>query len=88
MIKDILNGWKNYLIENPVIEEVAKERSKICATSGPNGNKCTHLSKGKFTSMLRDYKLHEIEGYYCSKCKCPLSAKVRSKNEKCPINKW
>ena len=81
MIKEILNGWKNYLIEDPVIEEVAEKRASVCKI-------CTHLKKGKFTSMLKDYKLHEIEGHYCDKCKCPLSAKVRSQNEKCPIDKW
>ena len=81
MIKDILNGWKNYLVDDPVIEKVAKERATIC--SG-----CEEAKEGKFTAVLKDYKLHEIEGRYCGECKCPLSAKVRSENESCPLDKW
>ena len=81
MIKDILNGWKNYIIADPVIDQEAKPKAEICSN-------CKFAKKGKFTAVLRDYKLHEIEGHYCSKCTCPLSAKVRSKNEQCPIGKW
>lgn len=81
MIKDILNGWKNYLVDDPVTEDLAKERAKICAG-------CPSAKKGKFTAVLKDYKIKEIEGRYCGECLCPLSAKVRSKNEKCPLGKW
>lgn len=80
-VKDILSGWKNYLIDDPVSEELAKQRAAICA-------KCPQAKEGKFTAVLKDYKIKEIEGRYCDKCKCPLSAKTRSKNEKCPLNKW
>lgn len=82
MIKDILNGWKNYLVDDPVVEEVAKERAAICAD-------CSSAKEGKFTAVLKDYKLHEIQGKYCDAClRCPLSAKVRSENETCPREKW
>ncbi|TXK78694.1 hypothetical protein [Mesonia sp. K4-1] len=81
MIKDILNGWKNYVVPDAIIDQEAEVRAEICAS-------CPFAKKGKFSAMLRDYKFHEIEGHYCGKCKCPLSPKVRSKNEKCPLNKW
>ena len=80
-VKDIINGWKNYLVDDPVIDQVAKERAEICAA-------CPSAKSGKFTAILKDYKLHEIEGKYCGECLCPLSAKVRSENEKCPLGKW
>lgn len=88
MIKDILNGWKNYLIDDPVVEKVAKERAKVCATSGEDGKPCPELKEGVFKAVLKDYRIHEIEGMYCRKCTCPLSAKIRSENEQCPLNKW
>jgi len=82
MIKDVLNGWKNYLIEDPVIEEEAKRRAAIC--SG-----CEFAKKGIHSAVMPDYKIREIEGYYCDAClKCPLSSKVRSKDHHCPKNKW
>lgn len=81
MIKDIINGWKNYLVDDPVIDAIAKQRAKVCEV-------CPEAKKGKFTAVLKDYKQHEIEGKYCGVCKCPLSAKVRSENEKCPLEKW
>ena len=81
MIKKIVNGWKNYLIDDPVIDEVAKQRAEICA-------KCPQARHGRFLAILKDYKQHEIEGKYCGECLCPLSAKVRSENEKCPLGKW
>jgi hypothetical protein len=80
-IKDILSGWKNYIIDDPAIEAMAKQRAKICST-------CPQAKEGKFTAVLKDYRIHEIEGLYCGKCLCPLSAKVRSENETCPLNKW
>ena len=33
-------------------------------------------------------KLKNTEFYKCNKCNCPLSAKLRATNEKCPLNKW
>ncbi len=81
MIKNILNGWKNYLVDDPLNNEEAKVRAEICAV-------CPEAKEGKFTAVLKDYRLHEIEGKYCGVCKCPLSAKVRSENESCPLNKW
>lgn len=81
MIKKIVNGWKNYLVDDPVVEEKALERAKICAD-------CPEAKKGKFTALLKDYKLKEIEGEYCGVCKCALSAAVRSESKECPLGKW
>ncbi len=80
-LNEIFNGYKNYLITDQNSEKVARERALICS-------KCEFAKKGLHAAVLPDYRIKEIKGYYCSKCKCPLSAKVRSKASKCPIKKW
>jgi len=79
-VKNILNGWQNFIFHNQVTEKLAKERASFCVN-------CPKLKKGKLLSFLND-DLKEIEGYYCDICKCPLSGKIRSKEEKCDLNKW
>lgn len=83
--KDILNGWKNFISKSEVSEDVAIKRAKKCA-------KCKHKSFSKTLKAFVKDDLIEVEGYVCMKCdgilKCPLSAKVRSKNVKCPDNLW
>ncbi|NDI99559.1 hypothetical protein GWA97_10780 [Flavobacterium sp. LaA7.5] len=79
MIKSILSGWKNYLSKSEVTEAVAKQRAALCAA-------CPHARQGKLLTFVKD-TLKEVEGAYCNRCGCPLSAKVRS-NDICPINKW
>lgn len=77
--KIIAEGWENFIDKSPIIEEVALERSKICAV-------CPHAKKGFITALIKD-ELKDIQGYYCAKCTCPLSAKIRSKDI-CPLKKW
>ena len=78
-VKDILTGWKNYIDKSEVIESVAKERASICST-------CPFAIKDKILTFVKD-DFKEVEGYVCGKCKCPLSAKIRSES-KCDLNKW
>jgi hypothetical protein len=79
MIKDILSGWKNFIDKSEVTEKIAEQRSKICAI-------CEHNKKGILTAFIND-RLTEIQGRYCDDCGgCPLSAKVRTKNDIC--KKW
>ena len=80
-IKEILNGWENYFIPNPVTEEEAKRRAEICLS-------CPSLKKGKVLAFLKDKKITEIEGTYCGECGCPSVAGVRSKDKKCDLKKW
>lgn len=86
-LKDIYNGWKAYLISDPVALEIAKERAKICAVCvDDDGNPIPIESK--FEVFLPDYAMKEIEGLACSICTCPISTATRSKDYHCPINKW
>lgn len=78
-VYNIKNGWKNYLkSEN---NQLAKQRAKHC-------KKCPFAVVGMLERFLPDYSIEEIQGLKCNKCGCPLSAKLRSENEKCPIGNW
>jgi len=81
-----LQGWKAVITEDKGVEEIALDRAKICDTcEDQDGNKIA--VKGKFIQFLKD-DIEEIQGMKCSICQCPISAKTRSKNSKCPIGKW
>lgn len=81
-INNIINGWKNYYQgSDPVTLELAKERAKICV-------ECPKIKYGKHAAILPDVQIGEIKGHYCGLCKCPISTAVRSKDYKCPENKW
>lgn len=79
-IIDIISGWKNFISKSEVTEEIAKERAKICAT-------CEHAKHSTTLNAFIKDELKEVEGYYCNDCEgCPLSAKIRTKNDIC--KKW
>ncbi len=81
-LQNIVNGWYNLTIKNAVVEKIAMERASICA-------KCpfAEMSSGIYTAVI-DNKTTQIRGLKCTKCGCPLSAKVRSSKDYCPIGKW
>lgn len=79
-IKNILQGWANFISKSEVTEELAFLRAEKCSV-------CPNAKQGKLLAFLND-DLKEIQGAYCDLCKCPLSAKVRSINEKCDLNEW
>ena len=79
-IKNIISGWQNFIVKSEVTEKLAEQRAEHCI-------KCSELKHGEVLAMIKD-DLKEIESHYCAKCMCPLSAKIRSKNETCPLSKW
>ena len=79
-IANILNGWRNYFVENEVTEKIANQRAEICA-------RCPFAVEKKLLIFVKD-DLKEIEGMACERCHCPLSAKIRSTNETCPEELW
>lgn len=81
-LQSIISGYKNYKFPVPSMETLAKERAKICS-------ECVNCKEKAILKVtLPDKRTQEIEGAQCTICKCPLSAKVRSLFEKCPLNKW
>jgi hypothetical protein len=80
-LKDILNGWGAYLINDATSTEIAKQRAEVCSN-------CNKPVKGSFEVFMPDYSIKEIQGLKCSICDCPLSTATRSKNYKCPLGKW
>jgi transcription elongation factor Elf1 len=81
-LQNIVDGWTNLIFPDAVSEELALHRANICA-------KCpfAQMSSGTYTIVV-DNKTKNIRGMSCGKCGCPLSAKVRAKNDSCPIGKW
>lgn len=77
-IKNIAEGWSSLMLG--LNSDMAKERAFHCKD-------CTYAVEGKFEEFVND-ELKEVQGLKCGLCKCSLSAKLRSKNEKCPISKW
>jgi hypothetical protein len=85
MLFRILQGWFYYFFRNKKVEEVAKKRILFCLN-------CKYLKWYR----KRDQWLYQDHGMpmnpnkvYCSKCMgCPISKKIRSPKERCPIKKW
>ena len=80
-IKNILNGWQNFISKSEVSEQLASDRALECIG-------CEHAKFKKSIEVFIKDDFKEIEGYICNLCKCPISAKIRSVNEKCDIDKW
>ena len=78
LFNNIINGWANYIFENPEIEKLAKKRAAICAN-------CPNAVKSKFWNIFED---KEVKGVVCNMCGCPLFSLLRSEQEKCKLNKW
>lgn len=76
-LKNILNGWSNYVFQSPEIEKLAKDRAVHCSTCPLNvNNTCS-----KKTTVLHDNTL-------TSGCGCPLAGLLRSEESKCVLGKW
>lgn len=80
-ISNIFNGWFNLLTDNKAVDKLAKSRAKICF-------KCDYKKDNQIIDKFIGDDIIEIKGTICGICKCPLSAKIRSINEKCPKNLW
>ena len=78
-IVNIRAGWNLYLAGET--DTLALTRSEICRA-------CPFAAVGTFEKFMPDKTLKDIQGLKCKKCGCPLSAKLRSENEICPLGKW
>ena len=75
-IFNIISGWVNYFFDT----QIDKDKLMKCY-------ECEFAVTKKYLTFVTD-DFKEVEGKVCDKCNCPLSAKLRSTNEKCPIGKW
>ena len=77
-------GWVNLIFDNEEVRLMAIERAKHCAG-------CDNAQDGWVPEMIND-EIKDVKGLVCNGCsgpiKCPLSAKIRSPYEKCPIGLW
>jgi hypothetical protein len=73
-IENIIDGWQNFMMPTDGCENLAKYRAVHCVG-------CEHAKKSNLLKVFVKDKFETISGYICSKCKCPLSAKLRSINE-------
>lgn len=78
---NIFNGWYNLLTDNKAVSELSKQRAKKCFD-------CEYKKDNSLIEKFVNDSLIEVKGTICGICKCPLSAKIRSVNEKCPKNLW
>ena len=78
-MSNILQGWSKYLKGN--ISELEKNRAQIC-------KQCPKALVGTYEKLMPDFELKEVQGLKCGECGCPLSTKLRSEKESCPLGKW
>lgn len=65
--KQIVEGWKNVVITDPLVEAEAKKRADICAGC----------------DRLKDHTLGIDGFLRCGVCNCPLAMLTRSMSAKC-----
>ena len=78
-VSNIFEGWGLYI--KGKTPEYAIRRKEICKG-------CDYAVEGTYEKWMPEKRLKEIKGLLCLKCDCPLSTKLRSEKEKCPLNKW
>lgn len=71
----IIKAWVKVYKGTTTAED--KRRYEIC-------RKCEHAKYKSYLDFVDD-DLKDVKGFICNLCKCPLVAKIRSK-DKC--NKW
>lgn len=80
----IIQGWFYYFFKNEKIEQVASKRSTICLS----------CPKAQFYSATESWNHHQFNTpkdpnkMFCFECGCPISKKIRSPKETCPLKKW
>lgn len=78
--KKIVIGWTKLATHDKAAAELARKRAEFCGV-------CEFAVKKKYLDEIND-EVEIINGYVCSKCSCPLSAKLRVADESCPLGLW
>lgn len=88
-LKEIISGWSNYWFDNQDVKELAESRAAICAACPLNVNNVCSKSKSGVVKETFVYNEElRVKGSVQAGCGCPLSAKTRSPESKCPLNNW
>lgn len=78
-ISNIIQGWNSYF--KNITESYVFGRALEC-------EQCPEAVIGTYEKFMPDNTLKKIQGLKCNQCGCPLSTKLRSKKENCPLGKW
>ena len=82
LIKQILEGWANYVESSKYTKKMMEYRLEICM-------KCPFKEKMGTVMTTVVQAIHEDGSVYkCSKCNCPLASATASPTKKCPEGKW
>ena len=76
--KEIFEGWKNVITNNPSVQELAKYRKAVCDSCPSNSTNAKKLS---------EYKTLRPEEH-CVECGCTLIAKQAAPSSSCPLKHW
>jgi hypothetical protein len=81
-LQNIIAGWANLAFTDPNVEQVAIKRAEICA-------QCPKAEMvGGIHTIVVDNKTTQVRGLKCTECGCPISAKIRAMQDRCPLGKW
>ena len=75
---NFVTGWSKYLLS--ITDKESRRKAKIC-------DKCDEIKRDSVYEVIKGDEIKEVSGAMCNKCKCPISAIIRS-NKKCPLNKF
>ena len=81
VLSNIVAGFTGLAFPDKKTEVLATKRAEICST-------CPSAKESGLYSAIVDRRTTKIQGMKCDECGCNLSAKVRSKNDYCPLGKW
>ena len=70
--KKILEGVRNTILKDELVEDVARMRHDICDECPSKGRKCAVNGTAPC----------------CNECGCSLTFKTRSLSSECPLGKW
>ena len=74
MIKEWIKAYREF----PTDED--RRRAEICKS-------CDYAKHSEFLELIKG-KVRDVRGLYCDLCKCPLVAKIKTKDKKHICPKW
>ena len=81
-VKHVFEGWKKVLFKDGESRQLATERyDKGCIS-------CDHNVFSPAMRYVAKGTEFKFDSRKCSKCQCPLIAKLQVQEENCPLNKW